>query len=53
MNILAAILATFALLTFAGAFRGHKWGTLGLGLALLTLAWIVQLMWVTGPRIDF
>lgn len=53
MNIFAAILAIFAVITFFGAFQGHKYGTLGAGLALLTFAWIVQLMWATGPVIAF
>lgn len=53
MNVLAAILAIFAIITFFGAFQGHKYGTLGAGLALLTFSYITQLMWVTGPRIDF
>ena len=51
MNTLSAILALFAFLVFAGAFRGHKWGTLGLGITLLTSAWMVQLIWTSGPHI--
>lgn len=51
MNTLSAILALFAFLVFAGAFRGHKFATLGLGLALLTAAYMVQLIWTTGPHI--
>lgn len=51
MNVLAAILAIFAIITFFGAFQGHKYGTLGAGLALLTFAWMVQLIWTTGPTI--
>jgi hypothetical protein len=51
MNTLSAILAIFAIITFFGAFQGHKYGTLGAGLALLTVAWITQLIWTSGPHI--
>jgi hypothetical protein len=51
MNVLAAILAILAIITFSGAWQGHKYGTLGAGLALLTISYMVQLIWTTGPKI--
>ena len=51
MSTLSAILALFAIITFFGAFQGHKYGTLGAGLAFLTASYMVQLIWVTGPHI--
>lgn len=45
MNVLSFALAIAALVVFAGAYRGVKWGHLGLGLALLTLSWMFQLLW--------
>lgn len=44
MNLFSLVLAIIAGCIFAGAFQGHKYGSLGAGLALLTLAWILQLL---------
>lgn len=47
MNILSFVLAIAAIVTFALTYRGHRYGSLGLGLALATSAWVLQLIWVT------
>ena len=47
MNILSFALAIIAIVIFAGAARDQKWGSVGLGLAILTLVWVVQLVWTT------
>lgn len=47
VNILSFVLAIIAIVIFAGAYRGAKWGSVGLGLAILTAAWVLQLIWVT------
>lgn len=44
MNLFSLVLAIIALCIFAGAFQGHKHATIGAGLAILTLAWILQLL---------
>lgn len=44
MNIFAFALAIIAICVFAGAFRGYKHATLGVGLAILTIAWMIQLI---------
>lgn len=49
MNILSLIFAIAAAIIFGAASRGLQWGTLGLGLLCLTIAWILQLLWVTEP----
>ncbi len=51
MNIISFILSIFAVIVFAGAFQGHKYGSLGAGLALLTVAWMVQLIRLTSTII--
>jgi hypothetical protein len=51
MNILSFILAIAAIVTFSLTYRGHKYGSIGLGLALLTTAWVLQLIWVTADTI--
>lgn len=48
MNILSFALAIIAIVIFAGAYRGARWGSIGLGLAILTAAWMLQLLWVTN-----
>jgi hypothetical protein len=47
MNILSLILAIIAAVIFALTYQGHKYATIGLGLAVLTVAWMLQLLWVT------
>ena len=47
MNILSFVLAIAAIVVFALTYRGHRYGSLGLGLALATIAWVLQLIWVT------
>lgn len=47
MNILSLILAVAAVVIFALAYQGHKYATIGLGLCLLSTAWILQLVWTT------
>lgn len=44
MNLFSLVLAIIAVCIFAGAFQGHKYGSLGAGLAILTLAWVLQLL---------
>lgn len=53
VNILSFALALAAIVVFAAAYRGLPWGTLGLGLLLLTAAWVIQLLWVTADQITF
>ena len=47
MNILSLILAIIAAVIFALTYQGHKYATIGAGLCILTVAWIVQLLWIT------
>jgi uncharacterized membrane protein YGL010W len=47
MNILSLILAIIAVAVFALTAQGHKYATISIGLALVTIAWMVQLLWVT------
>jgi hypothetical protein len=47
MNIVSFVLAIAAIVVFALAYRGIKYGHVGLGLALLASAWVLQLIWVT------
>jgi hypothetical protein len=47
MNILSFILAIIAAVIFALTYQGHKYATIGLGLSVLTVAWMLQLLWVT------
>lgn len=53
MNILSFALALAAIVVFAAGWRGLPWGTLGLGLMLVTLAWVLQLLWVSASQITF
>lgn len=46
MNIISFILLIVAIVLFAGAGRGLKWGSIGLGLAISTGAWLLHVMWV-------
>ncbi len=47
MNIVSLLLAMAALIVFALAYQGHKYATIAVGLALVTSAWMLQLLWVT------
>lgn len=47
MNIISFILAILAIAVFALTSRGHKYATISVGLALLTAAWMLQLIWIT------
>lgn len=47
MNILSFALAVAAIIVFTLASRGYKHATIAVGLALLTTAWVLQLIWVT------
>ncbi len=44
MNIISLICAIVATVIFVFAYEGHRHGHLGLGLAFLTTAWIIQLI---------
>lgn len=52
MNIVSLILAIAAAVIFVLAFRGQPWATIGLGLFLLTVAWVVQLLWASAKQIS-
>ena len=47
MNILSLILGIAAIVIFILASRGHKHATIAIGLALVTAAWMAQLLFVT------
>lgn len=47
VNIISLLLAIAAIVTFALTYRGHKYGSIGLGLALATTAWVLEFIWVT------
>jgi hypothetical protein len=50
MNIIALILAIVAAVVFLAGHSGERrFGGTNLGLGLLTTAWIVQLVWESGP----
>lgn len=51
MNIAAFLLALLAIVFFVLDWRGYPRRPLDIGLALLTLAWIVQLVWVTSHTV--
>ena len=53
MNIISLILAIIATVIFVLTYEGHKYGSIGLGLAFLSTAWILQLMWTSATLIDF
>ena len=53
MNIISLILAIIGIVIFVLAFRGHQHGSIGLGLAFVSTAWVVQLMWTSATLIDF
>ena len=46
MNVVAFVLATLAIVVFLCTVQPPgRWAHIGVGLALLTAAWIVQLVW--------
>lgn len=47
MNILSFILSILAIAVFALTSRGHRYATISVGLALVTAAWMLQLLWTT------
>jgi uncharacterized membrane protein len=51
MNILSLLLAVVAVVIFALTSQGHKYATISLGLAVLTTAWILQLLWASAEQI--
>ena len=53
MNIISLILAIIATVIFVLAYEGHKYGSLGLGLAFLTSAWTIQLLAPELTQITF
>lgn len=53
MNIISFVLAIVAIVVFLGAYEGLKWGSLGLGFALVTTAWVLQLTWTTLNTVHF
>lgn len=46
MNLVALILAALAIVAFVGAYLSvsRKWANMALGLALLTAAWVAELI---------
>ncbi len=56
MNVLSFVLAIVAVVIFLSSFSPNppgRWASIGLGLAVLTIAWMIQLIWVTeGIRIS-
>ncbi len=53
MTPVSLILAIVAIVVFlAGSRSGRPWADINLGLALLTAAWIIQLMWQTTNQIN-
>lgn len=53
MNVISFILGIAAIVVFAARWKGAPGGHLGLGLALVTAAWMVQLIWVTTATVSF
>jgi len=53
MHWIAAIVATLAVIVFACAYLSvsRKWANTNLGLALLTAAWMIQLILVSGKHL--
>lgn len=47
MNVISFILAVLAICVFAARWKGASNGHMGLGLALATAAWVLQIIWVT------
>ena len=53
MNIISLILAIIGIVIFVLAYKGHQHGSIGLGLAFVSTAWVVQLVWSSLPQITF
>lgn len=53
MNIISLILAIIGIVIFVLSYEGHKYGSLGLGLAFISIAWVLQLMWISANQITF
>jgi hypothetical protein len=54
VNIISFVLAIVAVIVFVLAWKGAApWAHLGLGLALFTTAFIIQLTWVTTSTVHF
>ena len=51
MNIISLILAIIAIVIFVLSYEGHKYGSIGLGLAFISTAWVVQLLWPSLAQI--
>ena len=51
MNILSLILGIAAIAVFILTSQGHKYATISIGLALLTAAWMIQLLWTSANQI--
>ena len=51
MNIISLILAIIGIVIFVLAYEGHKYGSLGLGLAFVSTAWVIQLLWPSLAQI--
>ncbi len=49
MNIISLILAIIGIVIFVLSYEGHKYGSLGLGLAFISTAWVLQLLWSGRP----
>ncbi len=47
MNVISFVLALAAIVVFAARWKGAPGGHLGLGLALVTAAWMIQAIWIT------
>ncbi len=53
MNPVSLVLAILAIIVFlTGSRMGRPWADTNLGLALLTAAWIIQLMWQTTNQVN-
>jgi len=53
MNVISFVLAIAAIVVFAARWKGAVGGHIGLGLALLTSAWVIQSIWMTTAIITF
>ena len=53
MNILSLLLAVAAVVIFAVTANSPRYDMMALGLAFLTTAWIIQLMWAGAKQITF
>lgn len=53
MNIISLLLGLAAIILFASGTEARKYNTLHLGLACLSAAWVIQLLWADGKQITF